>query len=134
MVRRDRNVLEKIKGKKVVLNKSLLDANDVKKFQNVSIAFEIPDKDDNISDIDRIERHVRNNLGYDEIDFTLELLKKVPQIIREKNFKVTITYIKDNKLDVWTHNKTIQKASESYRIDGDIKEYLRSMRINKKTK
>jgi len=34
MIRRDRNVLDKIKGKKVVLNKSLLDSNDVKDFES----------------------------------------------------------------------------------------------------
>ena len=58
------------------------------------IEIEEPTLDDNISDIDRIERHVRNNLGYDEIDFTIELL-------REDNFKVTITYIKKkNKITI----------------------------------
>ena len=58
------------------------------------IEIEEPTLDDNISDIDRIERHVRNNLGYDEIDFTIEL-------IREDNFKVTITYIKKkNKITI----------------------------------
>lgn len=65
------------------------------------IELEQPTLDDNISDMDRIERHVRNNLGYKEIDFTLELLKKVPQIIREEDFKVTLTYIKDkNKITI----------------------------------
>ncbi len=65
------------------------------------IEIEEPTLDDNISDIDRIERHVRNNLGYDEIDFTIELLRKVPTVIREDNFKVTITYIKKkNKITI----------------------------------
>lgn len=65
------------------------------------IEVEEPTLDDNISDIDRIERHVRNNLGYDEIDFTIELLRKVPTVIREDNFKVTITYIKKkNKITI----------------------------------
>lgn len=65
------------------------------------IEIDEPTLDDNISDIDRIERHVRNNLGYDEIDFTIELLRKVPTVIREDNFKVTITYIKKkNKITI----------------------------------
>lgn len=65
------------------------------------IEIEEPTLDDNISDIDRIERHVRNNLRYDEIDFTIELLRKVPTVIREDNFKVTITYIKKkNKITI----------------------------------
>ena len=41
-----------------------------------------------------IERHIRNSLGYNEIDFTIDLLRKVPTVIRKDNFKVTITYIK----------------------------------------
>ena len=65
------------------------------------IQLDEPTLDDNISDIDRIERYVRNNLGYEKIDFTLELLRKVPQIIRDENFKVTITYIKHkNKITI----------------------------------
>ncbi len=31
----------------------------------------------------------------------------------------------------WTHNKTIQKAIESYRITDEQKEYLRSLKIKK---
>ena len=65
------------------------------------IELDEPTIDDNISDIDRIERHVRNSLGYDEIDFTIELLRKVPQVIRKDNFKVTITYVKkQNKITI----------------------------------
>ena len=65
------------------------------------IELDEPTIDDNISDIDRIERHVRNSLGYDEIDFTVELLRKVPQVIRKDNFKVTITYVKkQNKITI----------------------------------
>ena len=60
-----------------------------------------PTLDDNISDIDRIERHIRNSLGYNEIDFTIDLLRKVPTVIRKDNFKVTITYIKKkNKITI----------------------------------
>ena len=45
-----------------------------------------------------------------------------------KQYKDTITYIEDNKLDIWVHNKTIQKAIESYRITDSQKEYLRSLK------
>ena len=60
-----------------------------------------PTIDDNISDVDRLERYVRNNLGYDEIDFRLDILRKIPKVLRENNFKVTLTYIKKkNKLTI----------------------------------
>lgn len=46
-----------------------------------------------------------------------------------KKYEVTISYIENKKLDVWCHNKTIQKAIESYRITPEQKEYLRSLKI-----
>lgn len=65
------------------------------------IELEEPNLDDNISDVDRLERYVRNHLSYEKIDFSLELLRKIPVILREGNFKVTITYVeKKNKLTI----------------------------------
>lgn len=46
-----------------------------------------------------------------------------------KQYNDTIKYIENNKLDTWTHNKTIQKAIESYRITDEQKEYLRKLKI-----
>lgn len=46
-----------------------------------------------------------------------------------KQYKETIPYIENKVLDKWTHNKTIQKAIESYRITNEQKEYLRSLKI-----
>ena len=34
----------------------------------------------------------------------------------------------ENTLDVWTHNKTIQKAVESYRITPQQKAYLKTLK------
>ena len=45
-----------------------------------------------------------------------------------KRYDDTIKYIENEKLDIWTHNKTIQKAIESYRITPKQKEYLRSLK------
>ena len=46
-----------------------------------------------------------------------------------KQYESTIPLIENKKLDIWTHNKTIQKAIESYRIANDKKEYLRGLKI-----
>jgi len=46
-----------------------------------------------------------------------------------KQYDKIIPIIKEKKLDVWTHNKTIQKALESYRIDKETKEYLKEFKI-----
>lgn len=65
------------------------------------IEMDKPSLDDNISDVDRLERHVRNHLGFNEIDFKLELLRKMPTVFRESDFKVTITYVKKkNKITI----------------------------------
>ena len=45
-----------------------------------------------------------------------------------KQYDSTIKYLENNKLDIWVHNKTIQKAIESYRITDKQKEYLRSLK------
>jgi len=46
-----------------------------------------------------------------------------------KHYDEILPYIRDRKLDTWTHNKTIQKAVESYRISAEQKDELRAMRI-----
>ena len=46
-----------------------------------------------------------------------------------KQYDATIKYFEDKVLDKWIHNKSIQKAIESYRISNDRKEYLRSLKI-----
>lgn len=49
-----------------------------------------------------------------------------------KQYETILPYIEKQKLDVWTHNKTIQKACESYRITPEQKAYLRTLKIKKK--
>lgn len=46
-----------------------------------------------------------------------------------KQYDTAVLYITENRLDKWTHNKTIQKAVESYRITKEQKEYLKTFRI-----
>ena len=45
-----------------------------------------------------------------------------------KQYNSTIKIIENNKLDTWTHNKTIQKAIESYRITDEQKNYLKTLK------
>ena len=45
-----------------------------------------------------------------------------------KQYKEILPYIENRELDSWTHNKTIQKATESYRISKEQKKYLRTLR------
>ena len=45
-----------------------------------------------------------------------------------KRWEDTIIYIEKGMLDDFTHNKTISKSCESYRIDKGKKEYLKTLR------
>lgn len=52
-----------------------------------------------------------------------------------KQPEAALPYLEERKLDPWVHNKTIQKAIESYRISDSQKEYLRTLRVkNGRTK
>ena len=45
-----------------------------------------------------------------------------------KQWDAAVKYLVDQRLDLWTHNKTIQKARESYRITPEQKEYLKTLK------
>lgn len=68
MIRRDRNILEKIRGMKVVLNKSLLDSSDIKEFETearCSVFHNIQPLDDK-KDRHRVLDELLNKLGFDK--------------------------------------------------------------------
>lgn len=46
-----------------------------------------------------------------------------------KQYEASLPYIENHCMDRWTHNKTIQKAIESYRITDEQKRYLKSLKI-----
>ncbi len=48
-----------------------------------------------------------------------------------KQWDATIPYLEKKVLVPWTHNKTIQKARESFRITPEQKEYLQTLKISK---
>ena len=48
-----------------------------------------------------------------------------------KQWDYAVIYLEDNRLDVWVHNKTIQKARESLRILEDKKWYLKGLKRKK---
>ena len=85
-------------------------------------------------------------LGYFlEEAFAVEMLDLVAGIVSEeyyvkmavawyfsmalvKQYEATIPYLEKQRLSVWIHNKTIQKAIESRQIDVKTKEYLKTLR------
>lgn len=68
MIRRDRNITDKMRNMKVVLNKSLLDASDVRDFESeakCNIFHNIPPLDDK-KDKHRVLDELLNKLGFDK--------------------------------------------------------------------
>lgn len=78
-------------------------------------------------------------------DFSLDFLEWVSQVNTEKyyvhmmvawyfatalykKYDKAVLYLENKKIDMWVHNKTIQKACESYRIDEKKKEYLKTLK------
>lgn len=44
-------------------------------------------------------------------------------------YEATLPFLEAQRLDVWTHNKTIQKAVESRQLSKETKAYLRTLKI-----
>ena len=45
-----------------------------------------------------------------------------------KQWEETVPYIEDRRLTPWVHNKSVQKAVESYRITAEQKAYLKTLK------
>ena len=45
-----------------------------------------------------------------------------------KQYEAVLGFIESRSLDAWTHNKTIQKAIESFRISDEQKAFLRTLK------
>ena len=50
-----------------------------------------------------------------------------------KQYEAALPYLENRRLDRWTHNKSIQKALESYRVPEEHKAYLRTLRWKKES-
>lgn len=85
---------------------------------------------------------------YLDEDFKMEYPEKVAAICSEeyyvnmmrawyfatalaKQYEQILPFLEEKRMDIWTHNKTIQKAIESYQITPEQKSYLRTLRIRK---
>ena len=45
-----------------------------------------------------------------------------------KQYESILPFIEEKKLDIWTHNKAIQKSVESFRITDEQKKYLKTLK------
>jgi len=51
-----------------------------------------------------------------------------------KQYESVLPYVEEKKLDIWTHNKAIQKSLESYRIPPERKAYLKTLKVGSRTR
>ena len=48
-----------------------------------------------------------------------------------KQYEKILPFLEEQRMDIWTQNKTIQKSIESYRITQEQRDHLRTLRIKK---
>ena len=51
-----------------------------------------------------------------------------------KQYDAILPYLEGKRLDPWTHNKTIQKSVESYRITAEQKAYLKTLKVGRESR
>lgn len=51
-----------------------------------------------------------------------------------KQYDSTVPFVEERRLSPWVHNKTIQKAAESFRITAEQKAHLKTLRLNLRRK
>lgn len=85
---RDEEIISKVLGyaKKIGLR---LTSNISKDY----LELDAPSLDDSISDWERIKRHLCKTGGYHEVLCGLPTLRKIPRLIRESDYKITITHM-----------------------------------------
>lgn len=68
-------------------------------FKRVYLELKPPTLDDSISDLRRLRRQLKKICGLGEVDVDVLVLKKLPQVMRKGNFKVTVTLL-DTELEL----------------------------------
>ena len=79
--------------------------------------------DEYIDKLVSIVKEIKSNEYY--VNMALSWLVSVMLV---KQYEKTISVLLDSSLDSWVHNKSIQKACESYRITNEQKTYLKGLK------
>lgn len=61
-------------------------------FKWVDVMLPQPSVDDNLADEDRLRRYFSQHLGFSAIVLSLHILRKLPNVLRENDFHVTVIY------------------------------------------
>ena len=79
-----------------------------------------PTLEDNISDIERISRELRRKLGWHSFDISLNCLQHLSDILRENDWKVTSTVVKDKNRYRIQKIEPLNTASQNYGVAIDV--------------
>ncbi len=82
-----------------------------------------PDSTDNMSDVTRLIRSLREKADWHKLELTLRVIRKLPDVLRESDFKVTVTLVRPVRENGKTRITNIQPfdtTGESYAMALDI--------------
>jgi len=81
-------------------------------------------------DEDFDEKHLKLVAGVDSGEYYIKMMVAwYFATALAKHWDSAVKFIEAGELDRWTHNKSIRKATESYRVPLEHKEYLKTLRI-----
>ncbi|MBM9602801.1 ASKHA domain-containing protein [Desulfopila inferna] len=82
-----------------------------------------PTKDDNLSDVGRLVRSLKEKADWHKLELTVPVIRKLPEILRENDFKVTATLVRpvrDNGKTRITNIQSGDTTAENFAIAVDI--------------
>ncbi len=82
-----------------------------------------PTKDDNLSDVGRLVRSLKEKADWHKLELTVPVIRKIPEILRENDFKVTATLVRpvrDNGKTRITNIQPGDTTAENFAIAVDI--------------
>lgn len=70
--------------------------------EKIDLVLDNPTLDDNISDLTRLKKHLKGEIGCSIININIDLLKELPFILRSNDFKITVlfTFITKNQIKI----------------------------------
>jgi uncharacterized 2Fe-2S/4Fe-4S cluster protein (DUF4445 family) len=82
-----------------------------------------PDAQNNMPDVTRLIEHLKIQLDEHKLELTLPVIRKLPGILRENDFKLTVTIIRPvrgNGKNLITNVQSGDKSAENYAVAMDI--------------
>ncbi len=125
----DSSALNKVSPRKTAKIKQM-DLSDLKDkglfvppVEKLYIELPEPDSQDHIPDVSRIINHLKLNYGENRLQLTLPVIRKIPDILRQADFKVTITLersVREGRTTKITNIQPGDRSVNNYAIAMDI--------------